>query len=306
VPLKPKKESFIPVHPRPKITLLDVLIGTLILALGVYLVYRMHFKIHYEWNWAAVPQYLFRYDPETRRWIPNILIQGLFTTLKLSLWATVLAALIGGIMGLFRVSGSFFKRMTGTVYVQSVRNLPPLVLIFIFYYFASDQILPALGVQALIDNAGEDTLSRLAFFFAPPSLIFPFLSGMMALAVFEGSYITEIVRAGIQSIDHGQWEASCALGLNRRQQLWHVVLPQAVPRILPPLAGQFISTIKDSAIVSVVSIQELTFQGLELMAATYMTFEIWVTITGMYLLLTLSLSMAVSYVENRMAARTAG
>jgi ABC-type amino acid transport system permease subunit len=97
------------------------------------------------------------------------------------------------------------------------------------------------------------------------------------LAVYEGAYITEIIRAGIQSIDKGQWEASSGLGFTRAQQLRYIIFPQALRRIMPPLAGQFISTIKDSAIVSVISIQELTFQGMELMAATFLTFEIWIT-----------------------------
>jgi len=289
-------------HFRQKITPLDIGILILILAAGFYLGHQVHSRLHYHWNWGAVLQYLFRFDADAGRYVPNILMAGLFTTLKLSVWSTLIATLIGGAMGLFRVSQSFFRRMLGGVYVHSIRNLPPLVLIFIFYYFASDRILPALGIQSLIDGAGEDARAVLAFLFAPPSLLLPFFSGMIALAVFEASYIAEIVRAGVQSIDFGQWEASCALGLTRRQQLRHVILPQALSRILPPLAGQFISTIKDSAIVSVVSIQELTFQGLELMAATYMTFEIWITVTAMYLMMTLTCSLAASRIERRVTA----
>jgi polar amino acid transport system permease protein len=154
-----------------------------------------------------------------------------------------------------------------------------------------------LGVRRFIESCSEGTCSVLAFFFAPPSLFAPFLSALITLALFEGAYITEIVRAGIQSIERGQWEASYALGLSRRQQMRYVILPQAAPRMLPPLAGQFISTIKDSAIVSVISIQELTFQGLELMSATYLTFEVWITITGLYLMLTLFLSLVVERFE---------
>ncbi len=121
-----------------------------------------------------------------------------------------------------------------------------------------------------------------------------------AIALFEGAYITEIVRAGIQSIEKGQWEASHALGLSRWQQMRHVVLPQAVQRILPPLAGEFINTIKNSSIVSVISIQELTFQGMELLAATRLTFEVWMTVAGLYLVVCLLLSLAVSRLENHM------
>ena len=131
----------------------------------------------------------------------------------------------------------------------------------------------------------------------------PFLSALITLAIFEGAYITEIIRAGIQSIEQGQWEASSALGFNSLQRMRYVILPQAIQRILPPLAGQFISTIKDSAIVSVISIQELTFQGMELMASTYLTFEIWITITILYLTLTLSCSSIVDRFEKHFQKR---
>jgi polar amino acid transport system permease protein len=188
----------------------------------------------------------------------------------------------------------------GGAYVELTRNLPPLVLIFIFYFFVSSQVMPLLRVDAFVADASEGVQGLLSFLFARPEAFSTFLSALMTLAVFEGAYIAEIVRAGIQSIDAGQWEASAALGLKRRQQLRRVILPQAVRRILPPLAGQFISTVKDSAIVSVISIQELTFQGLELMAATYLTFEIWITIAVLYLLLSLTLSLGVERLEIRL------
>ena len=203
-------------------------------------------------------------------------------------------------MGLLRVSSGLFNRLIGGTYVEIVRNLPPLVLVFIFYFFIGDQILPALGTERLVSGLSGSGRSLLRVLFAPPALLVPFLSALVTLAVFEGAYITEIVRSGIQSIEKGQWEAAAALGFTKSQQMRHIILPQAVPRILPPLAGQFISTIKDSAIVSVISIQELTFQGMELMATTYFTFEIWITITGLYLLLTLSCSLAVERLEIRL------
>jgi polar amino acid transport system permease protein len=203
-------------------------------------------------------------------------------------------------MGLLRVSSGLFNRLIGGTYVEIVRNLPPLVLVFIFYFFIGDQILPALGAERLVSGLSGSGRSLLQVLFAPPALLVPFLSALVTLAVFEGAYMTEIVRSGIQSIETGQWEAAAALGFTKAQQMRHIILPQAVQRILPPLAGQFISTIKDSAIVSVISIQELTFQGMELMATTYFTFEIWITITGLYLLLTLSCSLAVERLEIRL------
>ncbi len=280
-------------------TPLDGIVGLLVAAAAAYVLYRVKIGLHYEWHWEAIPQYLFRYDEASGKWVPNILMQGLITTIRLSVWGVLLATLIGGVMGLCRVSRRLFFRLLGGAYVGLVRNLPPLVLIFIFYFFVSSQIMPLLGVDAFVAGATKDIQDLLSLLFASPASFSTFLSALMTLAVFEGAYIAEIVRSGIQSIDSGQWEASAALGLKRRQQLRRVILPQAVRRILPPLAGQFISTIKDSAIVSVISIQELTFQGLELMAATYLTFETWITIGALYFLLSLTLSLGVGRLESR-------
>jgi len=290
---------------KTKITALDLILSLLLLIAVIYVVYKLKVGISYKWNWGAIPQFFFRYDPEVEKWVPNILMQGFFTTLRLSIWATIFATFIGTSMGLFRVSLSLLKRLIGATYVELIRNLPPLVIIFIFYFFVGNQILPALGVEEFVRNAGEDTQRLLSVLFAPPSLLTAFLSALITLSIFEGAYITEIVRAGIQSIEKGQWEAADALGFSRWEQLRYVILPQAVQRILPPLAGQFISTIKDSAIVSVISIQELTFQAMELMSTTYFTFEIWITITVMYLLITLTCSLAVERLEVYMRKNTA-
>lgn len=282
---------------KAKIRPLDIILGILLLAVGGYIAYRVTVGLHYKWDWAAIPQYLFRYDTESRQWVPNLLMQGLFTTIRLSVWGTILATVIGTVMGLCRVSHSFFNRFLGRAYVELIRNLPPLVLIFIFYYFFSGQIMAAIGVDEFIRSRSESTQAFLAIFFSPPSLFSAFLSALITLSIFEGAYITEIIRAGIQSIERGQWEASRALGMSRWQQMRYIILPQATQRILPPLAGQFISTVKDSAIVSVISIQELTFQGMELMSATYLTFEVWITIAVLYLILTLFLSLGVGRLE---------
>lgn len=280
-----------------KIKPLDIVLASILFAAGAYVLYRITKGLHYKWDWAAVPQYLFRYDSDEGRWVPNLLMQGLFNTVRLSFWGTILATIIGTVMGLCRVSRSLFKRLLAGAYVELNRNLPPLVLIFIFYYFLSGHIMAVLGVDGFIASCAPETRAILGFLLAPPSMFSAFLSALITLAIFEGAYITEIVRAGIQSIEKGQWEASYALGLSRWQQMRYVILPLTTQRILPPLAGQFISTIKDSAIVSVISIQELTFQGMELMAATYLTFEVWITITILYLILTLFLSLAVERLE---------
>jgi polar amino acid transport system permease protein len=282
------------------LTWLDALLAALLAAAAIYIAYRIKVGLNYKWNWAAIPQYLFHLNPETGRWAPNLLMHGLFTTIRLSVWATLLGTLIGTVAGFFRISESLFKRLLGRTFVELVRNTPPLVLIFVFYFFVSDQIMPLLGVEDFIRSRSATTQQVLAFFFAPPQYFTAFISAMLTVAIFEGAYIAEIVRAGIQSIEKGQFEAAYALGLSWWQKMRYVILPQAVQRILPPLAGQFISTIKDSAIVSVISIQELCFQGMELMAATYLTFECWITITVLYLIMTLSLSLVVERLEIRM------
>lgn len=269
--------------------------------LAGYIGYRIVVGLHYKWNWGVIPQYLFRYDQEKNRWTANLLIQGLFTTIRLSVWATILAFILGLVLGLCRTSKRLFQQLLGRSYVESIRNLPPLVLIFIFYYFVSDQLMPAIGVESWVRGLGPSAQAVVSFLFAPPENIAAFLSAVVTLAIYEGSYITEIIRAGVQSIEKGQWEASYTLGLSWWQQMRHVILPQALRRSLPPLAGQFISTIKDSAIVSVISIQELTFQGMALTASTYMTFEIWITVTLMYLMLTLSCSLVARRLEIRLA-----
>ena len=278
-------------------TPMDLLLLTGIGTVVVWLLYRAIVQAEYQWNWQAIPQYLLRLDEKSGRWVPGLILQGVLVTLRLSVWATALAVIIGTIMGLFRTSCSRYRRMLGTGYVETIRNIPVLVWIFIFYYFIGDRLLPALGINhiALKDSGPLSDIVRLTM--AEPSQVSIFISGAVALAVYEGAYITEIIRAGIQSIDRGQWEASAGLGFTRIQQLRYVIFPQALRRVMPPLAGQFISTIKDSAIVSIISIQELTFQGMELMAATFLTFEIWLTILAIYFVLCLFCSLLVERFE---------
>jgi polar amino acid transport system permease protein len=294
----------LPLHgKRLRLSLLDVAIVLALLAAGVFVFYRIRDGLNYRWEWSALPQYLFRFDGEQGRWLPNVLMQGFFTTIRLSIWATVFATLIGTTMGLIRLSRSRFRRWVAAAYVELTRNTPPLVLVFVFYYFIGEQVLPRLGPEATLRHLGPNAQSLLSTLLAPPGLLTAFLSAVVTLSIFEGAYITEIVRAGIQSIDRGQREAAAALGLSRWQRLRHVILPQALQRILPPLGGQFISTIKDSSIVSVISIQELTFRGMELMSATYLSFETWITISAMYFILTFGCSLGFERLEKRLQLR---
>lgn len=282
---------------RYALTLLDGLILLAVGAFVLYLAYRIRTEIHYRWDWSIIPQYLYRYDRSRQAWVPNLILQGFLTTLKISIWATLISILLGTAMGILRTTRAFFNRLVSRTYVELIRNVPPLVLIFIFYFFFSDQIFAVLKIDAIVRTSSPGVQALLSTLLAPPDQINSFLAALFTLVIYEGAYITEIVRAGIGSIDREQWDAAYALGLSRAQTMRHVILPQAFQRVLPPLAGQLISTIKDSAIVSVISIPELTFQGMELMSATYRTFEIWITITLLYFALTFTCALAIRRLE---------
>jgi polar amino acid transport system permease protein len=285
---------------KKRLPILDIVLILLLLGTAAWLLYRIRIGLDYRWNWPAIPQYLLRFDLKKGEWVSNLLLQGLFTTIRLSIWGTLLATFLGAVMGLCRISRSLFLRLLSRTYVEFNRNLPPIVLIFLFYYFVGTQVIGALDVEGLMQSLPRGSQDIIAVLFAPPNLFVPFASALITLGIFEGAYIAEIVRSGIQSIEKEQWEAGRAIGLSRWQLMRLVIFPLTIRKILPPLAGQFVSTIKDSAIVSVISVQELTFQGMELMASTYLVFEIWITITILYMALTVPVSLSIQRLETRL------
>ncbi|PSS56786.1 amino acid ABC transporter permease [Pseudomonas sp. BBP2017] len=208
----------------------------------------------------------------THHWAAGPLAWGLWTTVWISVASGVLGLVIGLFAGLCRLSSNPTLRDLSTVYVELVRGTPLLVQIFIFYFFIG-------------------TVLNLSREFA----------GVAALALFTGAYVAEIVRAGVQSIAKGQGEAARSLGLSAGQSMRHVVLPQAFKRVLPPLAGQFISLVKDTSLVSVIAITELTKSGREAITTSFSTFEIWFCVAGLYLLINLPLSHMASRLERRLA-----
>jgi len=290
---------------RKRFGLLDVLLLALIFSAAGWLTFRVIVQLNYPWNWSSVWQYFFRFDQEQDRFVVNYLILGLLTTVRLSVYASLLALVLGLFMALARISRSLFWQLIGRTYIELMRNLPPLVIIFLVYFFLADQITPFLGIDAFVRNIRPDAVHWLTVFVASPSSLSAFLSAVITLAVFEGAYIAEIIRAGIESVDKGQWEAAHALGLTRGQTLKNIILPQGFRQMLPPLGGQFISLIKDSSIVSVISIQELTYQGTQLMASTYMTIEVWLLVALMYFVLTFPCSMIVGQLERSLVQNPA-
>ena len=208
----------------------------------------------------------------TFEWRAGPLMVGLWTTLWLSAAASILGLIIGLVTGLCRVSQNLTLRSLSITYIELIRGTPLLVQLFIFYFF--------LGT--VLD------ISRI-------------VAGISALAIFAGAYVAEIIRAGIQSIPKGQMEAARSLGMNVPQAMIHIILPQAFKRTLPPLAGQFISLIKDSSLVSVIAITDLTKSGREVITSTFATFEIWFVVAIVYLMLTSVLSQVISWVERRLS-----
>ncbi len=196
------------------------------------------------------------------------------------------------------------QQLLSRVYVETIRNIPILILVFIFYFFVSSQFLDILCIDKWLRDSSPQIKKIIIFLFADESSINNFISAVITLAIYEGAYISEIIRGGISGIPGGQWEAAYSVGLNPKKAFLLIILPQAARRIASPLAGQFISTIKDSAIVSIISIQELTFQGMEIMAATYLTFEVWITVTLLYFTLTFSLSRMVAFMDMKFKIKT--
>jgi polar amino acid transport system permease protein len=294
----------IPGSQKRRFTALDAVLIILIVGGVVLLVRRVRTDLVYNWDWSIIPQYLFRREAESGRPVAGALILGVFTTIRLTIWSALGALVIGTLVGVLRISKNRGIQLFGRIYTEAVRNTPPLVLIFIFFYFVGNQLTVALGIDSWIRNAGPATQQTVRILFSEPQRFAEFLSAVFTLAVYEGAYMAEIIRAGVQSVPRGQVEAAQSLGLRRVDQYRFVILPQALRTIGPALAGQLISTVKDSAIVAVISVQELTFRGLELMSATFRTFEVWITITALYLLLTGALSIGARALERRMTRTT--
>jgi polar amino acid transport system permease protein len=290
-------------HP-PRVGLVDIGVAILVVAALVFFVLRMKQVLSYQWDWDRIPSYLMYRDAATAQWRTNMLLQGFFTTLRLSAWSMVLGFALGILSGVTGARGALPFRMLSRLYVESVRNIPSLVLVIMFYFVVSSQFLDALGLDRFMRQQPALMQKGIGLFLAPPGQITAFVSAVCALAIYEGAYISEIVRGGINGIPSGQWEAAWSVGLSQARTFFLVILPQTFRRCAFPLAGQFVSTIKDSAIVSVISIQELTFQGMELMSVTFLTFELWITIALMYFLLTFSLSRVIAFLERRGSLRS--
>lgn len=248
----------------------DAVKGFVAAGICIGFVYYSGSQLGYNWQWYRVPKYIYTIDHG--RFIAGPLMTGLGVTLKVSAASLLLSSVFGLITAICRLSNSFSARAIARIYVELIRNTPLLVQLFFIYFVIS----PVLG------------MSR-------------FFSAVLALSLFEGAYASEIIRAGIEAVAKGQWESAYSIGLGKYYTYRHVVLPQAIRHMLPPLVSQAVSLVKDSALVSTIAIYDLTMKGQEIMAETFLVFELWFTIAAIYLVLTLTLSLGTRLLEKKLA-----
>ena len=254
-------------------TWFDVLQFSALSALLIWITWRGAASMEYRWQWYRVPAFFYREIDGEIIWGP--LVYGLMVTLEIAAWGMVLTLAIGLLTAVLRLSDSIAGRILAKVYLESIRNTPLLVQVSIFYFV----LQPILGINN------------------------PLWTGILCLAFFEGSFASEIIRAGINSVPKGQWEASATIGLNRAKTYLYVILPQAIPLMLPPLTGILVNLIKHSAILSFVAVFELTTEARNLIGDTFMSFEVWFVVGPMYLVVTITLSTFVGWLERRIRAR---
>lgn len=227
----------------------------------------------YNWQWYRIPQYFYSLTDDGFQW--GEIAIGLVKTLELSLTSFVFATLLGLVIALLRLSGLIIGKAVAVAFLEFVRNMPILVLLYLFYY--------VLGPIFSLDR---------------------YTASVLCLAVFHAALISEIFRAGIQAVPTGQWEGAKSIGMSTAQAYRYIVLPQSVRFMLPPMTGEVVHLVKSSAIVSVIAVAELTTIGRNIISDTYMSFEIWFTIAAVYMVVTLVLSMGVSRLEKKYAVQT--
>lgn len=201
-----------------------------------------------------------------------ILLMGAGVTIEITAFSVAIGFFIGLFVGIARISQFKILRIMAAVYADCIRGTPLLVQIFLIYF-----ALPmAIGQR-----------------------VEPFIAAVAACGINSGAYVSEIFRAGIQAIDVGQMEAGRSLGLTWWQTMRFIILPQAFKNILPSLGNEFIAMLKDSSLVSVIGFEELTRRGQLIIAQTYGSFEIWMTVAVLYLIMTMAISRIVAFLEKR-------
>ena len=224
--------------------------------------------IGYNWQWYRIPQYLYQLTDDGFQ--VGELILGLVTTIDLSLRSFLLATIIGLIIALLRLSSLVIGSAVAVAFLEFIRNLPLLVLLYLVYYLLG----PIFGLDR-------------------------YTGSILCLALYHSVLISEIFRAAIQAVPTGQWEAAQAIGMSSSQCYRYVIVPQSIKFTLPPLTGEAVHLIKSSAIVSVIAVAELTTIGRNIISDTYMSFEVWFVVATIYFMFTIVLSIFVTRLEKR-------
>jgi len=233
----------------------------------------------------------------------NYLVTGVVVTLRIAFVAYLLATIIGLITGLARTSKNPILFTIATLYVETARGIPLIVLMLYVAFVvipAGVSLLKAIGTWGL--SLGLDPLQGALTSLSTLSIrqINTEMRGIFALAIGYGAFEAEIFRAGIQSISRGQMEAARSLGMTYPQAMRYVILPQAIRRVLPPLGNDFIACLKDSSLLTVLAVNELTQLGRLRRASTFRVFETFNVVTYLYLAMTMVLSAVVRFIEQRM------
>lgn len=223
----------------------------------------------------------------------RFLSDGIVVTLKITLTSFVSVSIVGLFGGLGRLSRNWLIKGLASLYVEVIRGIPLLVQL-LFIWFALPQVLDTIGEWLV------NIWPAASVWFIDLKLE-PFSAAVLGITICYGAYMSEIYRAGIQSIHFGQMEAARSLGMSYVQAMRYVVLPQAIRVILPPVGNEFVTLLKDSSLVSVLAVSDLTRRGREYMARTFLSFETWMMVALIYLVLTLTFTRIASAIERRMA-----
>lgn len=276
----------------------DYLILAVLIGFFGYIWYSIEGTLNYKWRWELIPSYIVGWHSVREEYFANLLLQGLMATIRISIYASILALIFGTILGVARCSANLTIRMLARTYLEFLRNIPPVVVVFIFFFFLSQQLIDALDLARWSRRiARQEDIWLWEFFFGNMRQFPSLISGVIVLALFESAFVGEIVRAGIQSVPKGQREAARSIGMSHLQELRYIVLPQAMKKVVPPLANQFITLIKDSSIISLISVQELTYKTVELVASSRMIFEAWITTAAFYFVVCFGLSRLFARLE---------
>ena len=200
-------------------------------------------------------------------------IEGFFNTIKASVLAMIASLVVGTIIAIFRIAPFRPLNWLGTMYVEFIRNIPLMLIVFVFFFAPS-----ALGLR-----------------------INSFLAGTLGLTTYTAAFIAESIRAGIQAVPKGQMEAARSSGLTYVQTMWYIILPQAIKIVIPPLGNQFLNLVKNSSVLGVIAGLDLMYFGDLISSETFVTFDVYIFVAMFYLLLTIPLSLSVSFLERRLA-----